>query len=409
MKKYTFSLYGIKPASFGLVLWFLFGSMVKVQAQVKPSPSLSFSNCIIQAKDGGLVLTGKTYPSGSDVSAIYVVKLDSLSNIKWSKIIGGKTNEYANAIIQAKDGSYILVGEVSGDASGVDITVVKLDGTGKVIWTKPIGDMDNQYAYSITQTKDLGFVLIGATSFAGAVGENIYVAKLDPMGNIKWKKSIDGTTFSEGSSIIQTADGGYAVGGYKESPTQNTHSDKIRYDFNVVKLDSTGKVLWKKIVRGAGSKSTYCMVQTKDGGYAVTGTIDSNAVNNEDVYAVKIDSKGNLQWTKTVGGKFKDISYSIAQAADGGYVLSGATKSSATANLDVYVIKLDATGKVVWTKTAGGQGDDEGESIIQTRDGGYAVGGYTNVYNTSDYKFFAVKLDATGKVIWTKSIGGDGR
>ena len=80
-----------------------------------------------------------------------------------------------------------------------------------------------------------------------------------------------------------------------------------------MKLDSTGKVQWRKIIRGAGSKSTYSMVQTKDGGYAVTGTIDSSAVNNEDVYVVKIDSKGVLQWTKTVGGKFKDISDAICK------------------------------------------------------------------------------------------------
>ena len=95
--------------------------------------------------------------------------------------------------------------------------------------------------------------------------------------------------------------------------------------------------------------------------------------------------------------------------ADGGYAIVGATKPSATANLDVYVIKFDASGKVIWTKSTGGQGDDEGESIVQTRDGGYAIGGYTNVYNSSDYKFYTIKLDAKGNVVWSKSIGGDGR
>jgi hypothetical protein len=405
IKKLLFCFYNMKGIIPYFICMFALSFAFKVRAQVKAT--ISFSNCIIQAKDGGYVLTGKTYPNGGDISAIYIVKLDSISNVKWTKTISGTSNEYANSIIQAKDGSYLLVGEISGDASGVDITIVKLDGMGNIKWTKSIGDMDNQYAYSIVQTKDGGFALTGATSFAGSEGENIYVAKLDAMGNVKWKKSIDGPTYSEGSSIITTIDGGYAVGGYKESLTTNMHSDGIRYDFNVVKLDSAGKVQWKKIIRGAGSKSTYSMVQTKDGGYVVTGTIDSSAVNNEDVYLVKIDAKGALQWTKTVGGKFKDISNAVVQTTDGGYAIAGATKTSSKANLSVYAIKFDASGKVVWTKATGEQGDNEGESIVQTRDGGYAISGYTNVNNTSNYKFYAVKLDSKGNVQWTKSIGSE--
>ena len=121
MKKHLLSFYKTKSISLGFILTLFSFS---IDAQVRPN--LSFSNCIIQAKDGGFVLTGKTYPNGGDISAIYVVKLDSIGNVKWTKTIGGKTNEYANSMIQAKDGSFILVGEVSGDVSGVDITCSKI-------------------------------------------------------------------------------------------------------------------------------------------------------------------------------------------------------------------------------------------------------------------------------------------
>jgi len=151
------------------------------------------------------------------------------------------------------------------------------------------------------------------------------------------------------------------------------------------------------------------MVQTKDGGYAITGAIDSSAVNNQDVYVVKLDTAGNSQWTKTIGGASKDVGAAIIQTQDGGYAITGATKSSGAGSFDVYAIKLDAIGKVIWTKTIGGEGDDEGESIVQTSDGGYAIGGFTNAYKTSDYKFYAIKLDAQGNQQWVKSIGAQTR
>ena len=147
-------------------------------------------------------------------------------------------------------------------------------------------------------------------------------------------------------------------------------------------------------------------MQTKDGGYAVTGTIDSASV-DKNVYVVKLDAKGNSQWAKTIGGKNDDIGSAIIQTEDGGYAITGSSKSSGAGGFDVYAIKLSASGSITWAKTFGGTGDDQGASIVQTTDGGYAIGGSTNAYRTVEYKFYAVKLDADGNLQWEKAIGND--
>jgi len=370
-------------------------------AQVKPN--LDFSNCIIQTNDGGYALTGKTYTSDFSGEDVYVVKLDAAGNINWTKTIGGKYDQFGNSIIQTKNGGYAITGATySSSFTGEDVYAVNLDTAGNVKWTQTVGGINDEFGYSIDQAKDGGYLITGATSPLGEEVENVYLVKTDSAGGIKWKKTFTGLEYGHGSSIIETNDGGYAMGGYKGGNTSN------KYDFSIIKLDSAGNVKWNRSIGGTGSKATYSMVQTKDGGYIATGTIDSSSLKDKDVYVVKIDAEGNLQWTKTLGGANDDIGTAIIQTTDGGYALTGATKSSGAGGYDVFVVKLNSNGNIGWTKSIGGEGDDEGESIVQTNDGGYAIGGFTNVYKTDDYKFYALKLDATGNVQWTKSIGNQG-
>jgi len=382
--------------------------LVNAQQQGGGKANMAFSNSIIETKTGGFTLTGKTYSAGGDVEDVYVVTLDEKGNVLWTKTIAGKHDQSGNVIIQTKDGGYVLTGQAySTDWSGEDVYVVKLDAQGNITWTKAIGGSDDEFGYSITQTNDDGYIITGAISSKEGEGENIYIVKLDASGNTVWNKTITGKPFAHGAAIVQNKDGSYTIGGYKAA-TADAHNKADHFDFYITKIDSTGNTIWDKTIGGAGSKSNYSMIQTSDGGYAITGAIDSSVVSNEDVYVVKLDGEGTVQWTKTVGGNQKDIGTAIIQNKDGGYAIAGATKSSGAGSFDVYVITLDEKGNVVWTKTIGGEGDDEGESIVQTQDGGYAIGGFTNAYKTSDYNFYAIKLDAQGNVLWTKAIGKEG-
>lgn len=374
------------------------------RANAQAKHNLDFSNSIIQTSDGGYALTGKTFTSDFSGEDVYVVKLDAAGNIKWTKTIGGRNDQFGNAIIQTSDGGYAITGaSYSTGYTGEDVYAINLDTAGNIKWTQTVGGINDEFGYSIDQTKDGNYIVTGATTPLGEDVENLYVVKIDSTGKTKWKKTFNGLEYGHGASIIETKDGGYAIGGYKGA-SANGQNKKGHFDFSIIKLDSTGTTQWNKTIGGAGSKSQYYMVQTKDGGYVAIGTIDSSATKGKDVFVVKIDAAGNSQWMETVGGVNDDIGAAIVQTTDGGYAVTGATKSSGAGGFDVYVVKLDAAGKTSWTKTIGGEGDDEGESIVQTTDGGYAIGGFTNVYRTDDYKFYAIKLDALGNEQWAKSI-----
>jgi len=386
-------------------------SISTVFAQVKPDVSkvggtnFDVANCIIQSKDGGYAITGETYSHGAEGEDVYVVKLNSAGNVKWTKTIGGKGNQYGYSILQTKDGGYSVIGETFADsAKGEDIYLVKLDSAGHLKWTKNVGGIGDQYGYSVVETYDGGYAITGETSAKSGGNEDIYLIKLDAEGALKWTRTITGQKHGHGYPVIQTKDGGYAIGEYQKD--SSTYNNK-HYTFSILKLDSAGHSQWTKTLGGGVGRSPYYIIQTKDGGYAITGVTYLFGQGNGDAYVIKLDAAGNLQWRKTVGGKGKDIGFSIIQSADGGYAVTGATNSSGVGNYDVYVMKLDTAGNTKWTKTLGEAGDDEGQSIIQTSDGGYAIGGFTNADKTSNYNFYAIKLDALGNVQWTKAIGDD--
>ena len=203
-------------------------------------------------------------------------------------------------------------------------------------------------------------------------------------------KAIGGEKLEGGSSLIQTSDGGYAITGFTFSFGAGGH------DIYVVKLDANGKLQWTRTIGGPERDAGFSLIQTSDGGYAITGFTESFGAGGADVYVVKLDAKGNLQWTKTIGGPKDDWGRSLIQTSDGGYAITGFTKSFGAGSGDVYLVKLDANGNLQWTKTIGGPGDEAGPSLIQTSDGGYTIAGATNSFGAGEWDVYVVKLDKNG-------------
>jgi hypothetical protein len=247
--------------------------------------------------------------------------------------------------------------------------------------------------HSIIQTTDGGYAVAGTTGSFDAGVFDVYVVKLNGSGNIQWTLTIGGSDWDEGHSIIQTTDGGYAVAG--ETASFGAGGDEVY----VVKLDSSGNIQWTRTIGGGDEDKGYSIIQTTDGGYAVAGYTISFGAGDRDVYVVKLDGSGNLQWTRTIGGSNWDEGHSIIQTTDGGYVVAGYTISFGAGATDVYVVKLNGSGNIQWTRTIGGSHWDEGHSIIQTTDGGYAVAGYTRSFGTTgDRDVYVVKLNGSGNV-----------
>jgi uncharacterized delta-60 repeat protein len=347
------------------------------------------AHSIIQSSDGGYVVAGYTGSFGAGNDDFYVVKLDSSGNVEWTKTIGGSAIDYALSIIQSSDGGYVVAGWGFRLGNGA-FYVVKLDSSGNVQWTKAIDGANWDQAFSIIQSRDGGYVVAGGTWSFGAGSADMYVVKLDSSGNVEWTKTIGGGSDDEAWSIIQSSDGGYVVAGFTRSFGAGSA------DMYVVKLDSSGNVEWTKTIGGGAGEEAWSIIQSSDGGYVVAGFTRSFGAGNGDMYVVKLDSSGNVQWTKTIGGSFDDEARSIIQSSDGGYVVAGFTRSFGAGNGDMYVVKLDSSGNVVWTKTIGGSASDGANSIIQSRDGGYVVAGYTASFGTGGDDMYVVKLAPDG-------------
>jgi len=317
------------------------------------------------------------------------------------KAIGGKNDDEGNSLIQTSDGSYAIAGTTKSFGAGErDVYVVKLDANGNLQWTKTIGGKEDDKGYSLIQTADGGYAIAGVTKSFGAGERDVYVVKLDAKGNLQWTKTIGGPKDDWGLSLIQTSDGGYAIAGSTESFGAG------QLDVYVVKLDAKGNLQWTKTIGGGDWDVGTSLIQTSDGGYAIAGSTESFGAGEADVYVVKLDAKGNLQWTKTIGGENEDLGNSLIQTSDGGYAIAGDTKSFGAGSWDVYIVKVDANGNLQWTKTIGRKGWDAGRSLIQTADGGYAITGETYSFGAGGYDVYVVKLDAHGNLQWTKTIDG---
>jgi len=329
----------------------------------------------------------------TDLSGNYGFASINVTVNNGQKTFGRTIYDGAYAIQQTEDGGYIVAGWTYSSGAGDyrNVYVLKLDSAGTLQWQKVFGGSSDDLAYSIQQTSDGGYIVAGYTwSFAG--GHDAYVLKLDSAGNLEWQKVFGGSSDDFAYSIQQTSDDGYIVAGYTNSFGAGDYSDVY-----VLKLDSAGTLQWQKTFGGYHNDYAYSIQQTSDGGYIVAGYTVSFGAGLDDAYVLKLDSAGTLQWEKVFGGSSDDFAYSIQQTSDGGYIVAGETNSFGADVYDAYVLKLDSAGNLEWQKTFGGSGWDEAYSIQQTTDGGYVVAGYTYSFASSyDHDVYVLKLDSNG-------------
>ncbi|HPU47245.1 MAG TPA: hypothetical protein PLQ91_06455 [Bacteroidales bacterium] len=393
--------------------------------------SWDYAKSIQQTSGGGFIVAGYTSSNDGDVSGnhgggdYWVVKLDSSGTIQWQKCLGGTDNDEAKSIQQTSDGGYIVAGETwsnDGDVSGnhgyYDYWVVKLNSSGDILWQKCLGGTNVDQAFSIQQTSDGGFIVAGGTfSNDGDVSGNhgivdSWIVKLNSSGDIIWQKCFGGTDDDVAFSIQQTSDGGFIVAGGTFSNDGDVSGNHGIVDSWIVKLNSSGDIIWQKCFGGTDDDVATSIQQTSDGGFIVAGYTSSNDGDvsgnhgGGDYWVVKLDSSGTIQWQKCLGGTDNDEAKSIQQTSDGGYIVAGETWSNDGdvsgnhGNSDYWVVKLNSSGDIEWQKCLGGTVKDIAKTIQQTSDGGFIVAGYTNS-NDGDvsgihgdyYDFWVVKLN----------------
>jgi len=271
--------------------------------------------------------------------------------VEWYKTFGGSDYEYARSVQQTFDGGYIVVGYIAEYCEGppchCDVYLLKTDPNGNEVWNKTFGGESCDTAYSVRQTSDGGYIIAGTTLSFGEGSHDAWLIKTDSNGTLEWDKTFGSSGYEEGYSVQQTTDGGYILAGFAFSMA--SHGDGL-----LVKTDSDGNEEWYKMIGDdSGRQDPRSVQQTNDGGYIVAGETSSLGVLYYDLWLAKTDINGTVEWSKQFAGLGDDHAYSVQQTSDGGYVIVGHTKPMPGCT-EAWLIKTDSNGIEEWNKTFGG-------------------------------------------------------
>ena len=367
---------------------------IHAQAQLTFQKSIGgsgddFATVIIATADGGYAMAGTTGSYGAGGDDMWLIKLDSNGDTLWTRTYGGSDDEYGNCVAQTADGGYLFMGDSSSfGALGQDIYMVKTDANGAPQWSKLFGAPGTDYAGMAYQSTDGGYLLLGSSTGLGAGVSDAYVIKLDGGGNVAWTKTYGGTLDDDGNSIRPTSDGGFILVGTTSSFGAGG------YDAFVVKASADGAITWSKVYGGAGDEYGFSIEQLADGGYCVSGTATSGGAGGFDCLLMRLDASGAVVWAKTYGSTDTDISGSALATTDGGYILLGQSFGFGVAS-DLYLVKTDANGDTLWTSIYGGNGYEFESIILQTQDGGYLFSAGEESFGP-DRNAYLIKTDASG-------------
>lgn len=357
-----------------------------------------FGRCVRQTTDGGYIIVGDTDSFGAGNFDVWLIKTDSEGNILWTETIGGGGEDRGFSVEQTTDGGYIITGMTSSyGAGGFDIWLIRIDSAGSTLWTKTFGGSFWDWATEVQQTTDGGYIITGMMQPSFAAGWNVWLIKTDSNGNSEWTRTFGTENTDNGMSVQQTGDGGYIV--LADTYSYGAGSS----DFWLIKTDSSGISSWTKTFGGSNSERSHSVRQTDDGGYIITGDTKSFGAGDYDVWLVKTDSDGESEWTRTFGGAEEDCGCSVQQISDGGYIVAGYTESFGAGNFDVWLIRTDDNGDTVWSMTVGGDDLDQGRSVDLTTDGGFIVAGNTYDYYAGEYNIYLIKLSSETSISQPRS------
>ena len=356
---------------------------------------------VVKTLDEGYAVFGFTQSNDNDITDkiddsydYWLLKFSSEDEIQWSKTYGGSNDDRGRNIITTSDGGFAIVGfsqssngDVTENNGLYDFWVAKLDVNGTISWQKSFGFSGTDQAFSIIQTNDGGYLVNGILDVTASGGQgnsrnrhaggDYWAIKMDANGNREWWNYYGGTNTDTAFKTIQTNDNGFLFFGSSDSEDVDITDNKGVYDFWVVKTNNTGQIQWQKNYGGSELDEAFDAIKTNDGNFLIVGNTRSNdkdiSENNgsSDIWAIKIDANGNLLWEQNYGGSSFDLANGVTQAQDGGFYIVGNTRSSNmdvtnnNGNKDVWVLKINNNGQLLSQKTIGGSEIDNANSVIE--------------------------------------------
>ncbi len=335
---------------------------------------------IQQTSDAGYIATGRTKSYGENNYDLFLVKTDKSGNILWQKNYGGAKEDEGYSVEVTGDDGYIVAGRTRSYGSGMyDVWLMKVDQSGEKTWDKTFGGALDDEASSIKETNDGGFIIAGSTKSTGLGMYDLWLLRIDRFGGKVWDKTYGGSGDDMGDSIQEISEGGFIVAGTTGS-SGNGDTDAL-----LIKIDSNGNELWKKTFGGPGSERNpwsrgWSVQQTDDGGFAMLGSTNSFGSGGYDIWFIKTDANGDKITDKVYGGPYNDEGGSLVETREGEHILIGSTSSFGSGGYDAWLIMADQNGEKKWDQTFGSKLDDKGYSVIQTDEGGSVFAGKTKPY-----------------------------
>lgn len=338
---------------------------------------LQEAKALVSTPDGGAIVVGQT-STGENNYDLYVLKVDSVGEVEWSKTFGGELEDTALAVERTADGAYLVVGYIYEGNTTVPVTLFKMSGGGSVLWQKQV-EIENVHLSAITSTADGGFVLAGHYRDDITETKGFATVRLNALGEVEWHNVVAlENPMALVRSISETADGGFVLAG--------TVYDFGKYDHQIVfyKTDEFGDILWSQEYGNQGvAEEAWSVASTADGGFVVAGNRGIDVFGTptppqiaKNALVIKVDADGRVEWERMYGGEPEDSAYKIRTTSDGGFVFAGLTRSYGFQNNDAWVVKLDAKGNQQWHAYYPGDATvAEAVDVEQLSDGTYIATG----------------------------------
>lgn len=339
--------------------------------------------------DGGYIVVGSTSSSSSGNTDIYLLKIDSLCDYEWSVALGGTNNDWGYSVKQTHDKGFIIAASSNSYGNGgYDAVLMKRDSLGNYVWRKVYGGQDWDFAYSVVQTYDSGYVFCGETYNNSNGFSDVYIVKTNPLGDTLWTRTYGGTLIDKGNSVIETSDSNIVVAGLTNTLTDSTQA-------YLIKLTPNGILLWDSVYGGLNYEDFNGITEAFDGGFVMTGATTSfSPGNDKDYYVYKANQNGLTIWEQNIGAVGDEVGNDILELANTNLFIAGYTEATGNGGKDAKLFLLDAGGWWAGQNSSFGSVTDESaKSIVFGNDGSMKMAGFTSGFGNGLEDALVISID----------------
>lgn len=320
---------------------------------------------------------------------------------EFQKSYGGAADDLGKAVLEYNNGDLYIAGSTQSFGVGQkDVYIIKTDDKGNKIWSRTFGGAANDEANEIFVMQDGNLLILGTTASYGAGGNDVYLIKIDTSGALLWQKFFGGPAGESGEDIVQTSDGNYMITGVTSG-----FGSGLR-DVYVLKVNSSGTLIWSKTFGGAADDGGSSLCNADTGDVMLFNFTDNYGALNRDLYVIRINSVGDSLGSWRYGGAEYEEAQSIERTNDGNFILFGHTASFGHIEHNTYAVKISGTGTVIWQNNYGGSMHDGGEHGKQCNEGGYIFAGRSVSFANNFEQMYLIKTDESGNMQWQKDLGG---